>query len=121
MDIQSVHLLLVSEAGREPRASRGAIVGIDFIHDAFPENPPSTMTLDYVYGLKCDMPYCTSIIPRTTGYIGKELLQRSQCPLVSLGVVELSCNVSFINESTSNPWGLSPIYLHVSHAIPLPQ
>lgn len=53
--------------------------------------------------------------------IGKQLLQRSQCPLVSLGVVELSCNVSFINESTSNPWGLSPIYLHVSHAIPLPQ
>lgn len=59
MDIQSVHLPLVSEAGREARASWGAIVGIDFTHDTniksiihtFPENPPSTMALDYVYGL----------------------------------------------------------------------
>lgn len=74
MDIQSVHLSLVSEAGNQDLL--GAIIGIDFIHDTniksiihiFSENPPSTMTLDYVYGLKCGIPYCTSIIPRATGY-----------------------------------------------------
>lgn len=82
----------MSEAGNQDLL--GAIIGIDFIHDTnikgiihiFSENPPSTITLDMVSSVICHI--ALPLYPEQWG-IGKELFQRSRCPLVSLGVVEL--------------------------------